>query len=82
MEKNRKQIAESLRLCSDAPLKCRQCVEVFGIGCASRLRTKAADTIEEMAVELEKTRQEMNTISKKYHCGRNNGNGMEMYESE
>lgn len=47
-----KRIAESLRLCSDAPLKCPLCIQTFGIGCATRLRIKAAEMIERLIEDV------------------------------
>jgi hypothetical protein len=55
MKEKEKRIAESLLLCEAAPMKCRECVEEFGIGCGTRLRRRAAEIIEEMARELERT---------------------------
>lgn len=53
MHEEERQIAESLRLCAKVPIKCDGCVETFEVGCATRLREKAADTIERLIASAE-----------------------------
>lgn len=57
MEEKERRIAESLRVCADAAMHCRGCVEKFSFGCAARLKHRAADSIDALVDGLEAMRR-------------------------
>ena len=65
-----KRVAQSLRLCAKVPIKCDGCVETFTVGCATRLRERAADVIEELIASAE-TLEERDALLEdvKQSCG-------------